>query len=90
MILGKGKKEEEGFRTGHGHGGGVLWFSGLCWFNLSAAGPKPPSSATEPRPRDGGVRAWRMARPVDVAREARQEDSLRDYNSFRTVGASPW
>eukprot|EP00967_Tisochrysis_lutea_P005288 scaffold6300_cov23-Tisochrysis_lutea.AAC.2 len=29
------------------------------------------SSATEPLPRDGGVRGWRMARSVYVARDPR-------------------
>eukprot|EP00967_Tisochrysis_lutea_P094751 scaffold137834_cov31-Tisochrysis_lutea.AAC.1 len=40
------------------------------WLVTCAEGPSP-SSATEPLPRDGGVRGWRMARPVYVARDAR-------------------
>eukprot|EP00967_Tisochrysis_lutea_P020060 scaffold22819_cov28-Tisochrysis_lutea.AAC.1 len=40
-----------------------------------AAGPKP-TTATEPLPRDGGVRGWCMARPVYVARGASQQDAL--------------
>ena len=43
------------------------------------------SSATEPLPRDGGVRGWRMARPVYVARDAGQQDLLQDYNFQRVV-----
>eukprot|EP00967_Tisochrysis_lutea_P099626 scaffold148066_cov34-Tisochrysis_lutea.AAC.2 len=45
-----------------------------------AAVVRSPSTATEPLPRDGGVRGWRMARPVDVARDASQQDALQDYN----------
>eukprot|EP00967_Tisochrysis_lutea_P006926 scaffold8287_cov36-Tisochrysis_lutea.AAC.7 len=29
---------------------------------------RSPSTATEPLPRDGGVRGWRMTRPVYVAK----------------------
>eukprot|EP00967_Tisochrysis_lutea_P057633 scaffold73103_cov32-Tisochrysis_lutea.AAC.3 len=53
---------------GDGDGGVlVLEFSCRCLLNPCAEGPMP-LTATEPLPRDGGMRGWCMARPMYVAR----------------------
>ena len=48
---------------------------------------RSPSTATEPLPRDGGVRGWRMARLVFVARDASKQDALQ-YNYKRHPSVS--
>eukprot|EP00967_Tisochrysis_lutea_P116977 scaffold188794_cov33-Tisochrysis_lutea.AAC.2 len=69
----------------------VSKFSCLCEyialvtnFNLVLR-DRSPSTATEPLPRDEGMRGWCMARPMYVARGASQKDTLQDYKSQRVA-----